>query len=301
MGDPEDDSASAAPPQTSLLIAIVRSLRPRQWVKNVFVFAALVFAARLDDPHSVLLALIAFASFCAVSGAVYLVNDITDREGDRHHPRKKHRPIATGALPVPVAASAAAAIFAAGCFGAASLGASFLASIGVYVAINIGYSTGLKRVPLLDVILIATGFVVRAVAGGLAIDVYVSPWLLACTFFLALFLAIGKRRHEVVLLGDDATTHRGALAELDARFFDLLSVIVTPCCILAYTLYTISSGQPVALVYTVPFVVYGFFRYLFLMHVHELGGDPTDVLFGDRGLQITLLTWAIAATAIVYS
>ncbi len=301
MGDPEDASSSAAPPKPKLAAALVRSLRPRQWVKNVFVFAALVFAARLDDPESVLLALVAFASFCAVSGAVYLVNDIADRKADRHHPRKKHRPIASGALPVSVAASTAGTLFAAGCFAAATLGLPFLGAIGVYVAINIGYSSGLKRVPLLDVILIASGFVVRAVAGGLAIDVYVSPWLLACTFFLALFLAIGKRRHEVVLLGDAATTHRGALAQLDARFFDLLSVIVTPCCILAYTLYTITSGQPVALVYTVPFVVYGFFRYLYLMHVHELGGDPTDVLFGDRGLQITLLAWAVTSAAIVYS
>jgi len=282
------------------MLALWRSLRPRQWIKNLFLFAALVFAERLDDPAAVIRASAAFGLFCLLSSGLYLINDLIDRERDRLHPRKRLRPIASGRVSPGTAVACAAIFLASGLGGAALLGVPFLAVAGTFVALQIAYSAGTKHVAFLDGISVSAGFVLRAVAGGLAIAVTVSPWLLVCTFFLALFLSLGKRRREIALLGSDAGRHRRSLRGLDVATIDHLLSIVAPCCILAYTLYTIASGQPVALVYTVPLVVFGFFRYLQLVRTGDLGDDPSEAVFRDRALLGTLLVWGAASALLLY-
>ncbi len=279
---------------------MIEALRPKQWTKNVFVFAAVVFAEQLGDPDALLRSGIAFALFCILSSGVYLINDLADRERDREHPTKRHRPIASGRLEVRTAGVLSVVLLAAGLVGSWLLSPAFAAVTGAYVAINLGYSGGLKHLAMLDVVLVSAGFVLRAVGGGIAIDVPVSAWLLVCTFFLALFLSIGKRRRELTRLGDEAPRHREALRSLDAGFLDDLLLVVTPCAILSYTLYTISSVQPQELVYTVPFVAYGFFRYLYLIRCLGEGDDPTDVLLKDRPLGITIVLWIAAVAVILY-
>ncbi len=281
--------------------ALVESFRPRQWIKNTFVFAALVFAGLVLDLPSVGLALAAFAAFCALSSAVYLLNDLVDRERDRAHPTKRLRPLSSGRLQPSTAAAAAILLTAGGLATSFALGSGFTLAAAGYLALNVTYSAGLKRVVLLDVILIAVGFVIRAIAGALAIDVVISSWLLVCTFFLALFLAIGKRRAELAQLGTSAGDHRTALRQLDTGFLDSLATTVTPCCILSYATYTLASGRPIEMVATVPFVVFGFFRYQYLVRIEGQGDDPTEVAWRDVPLQVTVLLWAITSGIILRS
>jgi len=299
--DARSGASSGAGTEESFTRALFESFRSRQWIKNTFVFAALVFAGLVLDPASVGRAFVAFAAFCALSSAVYLLNDLVDRERDRAHPAKRLRPIASGRL-APTSAATAAVLSAAGGLAASFwLGQSFaIAALG-YLALNVLYSAGLKRVVLLDVILIAVGFVIRAIAGALAIDVVISSWLLVCTFFLALFLAIGKRRAEIAQLGESAGDHRSTLRQLDTGFLDSLATMVTPCCILSYATYTLASGRPVEMVATVPLVVFGFFRYQYLVRIEGRGDDPTDVAWRDLPLQVTVLLWAISSAIILRS
>jgi 4-hydroxybenzoate polyprenyltransferase len=279
--------------------SLLVSIRPRQWIKNLLVFAALVFAERFGDPEAIADSILAFAAFCLLSGAVYLVNDLLDRERDRLHPRKRERPIAAGHLGAAPAVIASSILALGGLAIAASTGTGLLPVAGIFLAINLAYSLLGKHVGIVDVLTVAIGFVLRAAAGGVAIDVRVSPWLLVCTFFLALFLAIGKRRCEIEVLGEEATRHRRALGRLEIEFLDQLMTIVTPAAILSYALYTISADQPREMVYTVPFVVYGIFRYLWLVRVRGEGDDPSEVFLRDLPLQADLVLWLGAVAAIL--
>ncbi len=285
--------------------ALLISLRPHQWTKNLLVFAGLLFGQRLLDAAALARSTAAFAIFCALSSAVYLFNDILDREADRRHPLKAGRPIASGALPVGGAA-AVAALFAAGALlAAAALGAPFFAVAAAYIGLQALYSGPLKHVVIIDVLTIAAGFVLRAAAGAVAIDVPISHWLLVVTVLLALFLALSKRRHELVLLADGATNHRRILGEYSPYLLDQMISVVTASTLVAYAFYTVSPETQQKfhtnlLGLTLPFPLYGIFRYLYLVHRKELGGSPSELLLTDRPLLICVALWALAVTAIIY-
>jgi 4-hydroxybenzoate polyprenyltransferase len=289
----------------SLPRALLVSLRPHQWTKNLVVFAALAFSKHLfDDVDAVVRAYVAFAVFCLLSGAVYLVNDLVDVDRDRLHPAKRSRPIASGALPVPAARAAALLLLLLGLVASWALGHGFLACAGGYLALNFAYSLGLKDVVILDVLAVAIGFVLRAVAGALAIQVVFSDWLLVCTILLALFLALAKRRHELVTL-PDAAAHRAILAEYSPYLLDQMIAVVTASCLTAYAFYTlapetIEKYRTDRLALTIPFVIYGIFRYLYLVHRRDQGGSPSDVLLTDRPLLAAVFLWAVAVVLIVY-
>jgi 4-hydroxybenzoate polyprenyltransferase len=289
----------------NLLRALVVSLRPHQWTKNLVVLAALAFSKHLFDGDAVVRAAMAFATFCGLSGAVYVVNDLVDLERDRLHPRKRTRPIASGTLPVPTARAAAAVLLALGLLAAWGLGPGFFACALSYLALNLAYSLVLKDVVILDVLAIAIGFVVRAVAGALAIGVLFSDWLLVCTILLALFLALAKRRHELATL-ENAAGHRQALAEYSPYLLDQMIAVVTASCLTAYAFYTLAPEtvekyRTERLALTIPFVIYGIFRYLYLVHRREQGGSPSDVLLTDRPLLAAVALWAAAVVLIVYT
>ena len=224
----------------SLPLNLFRAVRPSQWTKNLIVFAALPFAVKLFDAQSVARSVAAFIIFCALSGVVYLVNDIADRDSDRRHPLKRNRPIASGDLPVSTAAVAAAAIAAVALLAAYALGWRFFAVGASYLVLQVLYSGPLKHIVIIDVLTIAVGFVLRAVAGAVAIDVEISHWLFVCTILLALFMALAKRRHELVLLADGATSHRPILSEYSAYLLDQMIAVVTASTLIAYIFYTIS-------------------------------------------------------------
>lgn len=292
-------------PERSLARNLFLSLRPGQWTKNLLVFAGLLFGHRLLDPASGLAALHAFGAFCALSSAVYLINDIADRESDRRHPIKASRPIASGALPVPVAAGAGIVLAAGALAAAGALGRDFTIVAIAYLALQVLYSGPLKHVVILDMLTLACGFVLRAAAGAVAVRVEISHWLLVCTSLLALFLALAKRRHEIVLLGDDALTHRPILGEYTAPLLDQMMTIVAASTLIAYVFYTISPETvekfgTAWLGFTIPFPLYGIFRYLYLVHRREGGGNPSDLFVSDRPLLACVALWALAVALIIY-
>ena len=283
---------------------LVVSLRPRQWVKNLFVFAGLVFSQRLFT-DSVWPALGAFAIFCALSGAIYLLNDVADRDKDRLHPRKRERPIASGLLRVPVALASALVLVMAGLAAAAALSPPFAAVALAYVGLLSLYSVTLKHVVIVDVLAVAIGFVLRAVGGALAIGVDISGWLLICTILIALFLALGKRRHEYLTLEGEAARHRPILAEYSAGLLDQMIAVVTASTVTAYALYTMSPEtvakfQTQLLPATLPFVLYGIFRYLYLLYRRQLGGNPSELFLNDRALLLNTIGWILAVLLIIY-
>ncbi|HTL02446.1 MAG TPA: decaprenyl-phosphate phosphoribosyltransferase [Vicinamibacterales bacterium] len=283
----------------------MNSLRPRQWTKNLFVFGALVFAQKLGDGAAVTKAVVAFVVFCALSGVVYLINDVLDREQDRRHPLKAKRPIASGALSASAAVVAAVVLGAAALAAAFALGPSFLAVATAYLLLQLTYSALLKHIVILDVLTIAAGFTLRAVAGGAAINVPVSHWLVLCTTLLALFLALGKRRHELVLLADTATEHRRILEDYSPYLLDQMISVVTASTLIAYAFYTISPEttqkfDTALMSLTIPFPLYGIFRYLYLVHQKRQGGNPSDLLLEDRPLLVCIGLWAIAVVLIIY-
>jgi 4-hydroxybenzoate polyprenyltransferase len=287
-----------------MLIAIARSLRPRQWVKNLFVFAAVIFSQRLFTPV-VWRATEAFLIFCALSGAMYLFNDVVDRDKDRVHPRKRERPVAAGRLSPRAAVAAGVLLLAAALVAAALLSRGLLLVAVGYITLLTAYSLGLKHVVIVDVIVVACGFVLRAVAGAVAVDVEISGWLLICTVQIALFLALGRRRHEYLTLEGEAARHRPILAEYSAGLLDQMIAVVTASTVTAYALYTMSP-ETVAkfhthwLPVTLPFVLYGIFRYLYLLYRKELGGNPSEVVLNDRPLLINALCWIAAVLVILY-
>jgi len=287
-----------------LTLALLASLRPRQWVKNLFVFAGVIFSQQLLTPR-VWPAFAAFAIFCGLSGAIYLFNDVADVDKDRLHPSKRRRPVASGALPIG-AAIAFGILLLAGCLAAAfRLSPAFGLVALFYGALLTAYSVWLKHLVILDVLTVAAGFVLRAVAGAVAVDVEISGWLLICTILIALFLALGKRRHEYRSLTGDAAAHRPILAEYSEGFLDQMISVVTASTVTTYALYTMSP-ETVAkfhtrlLPLTLPFVLYGIFRYLYLLYRRDLGGNPSDLLVTDRGLLLDAVLWMLATLAIIY-
>jgi len=289
----------------SLAWPLIVSLRPHQWTKNLVVFAGLIFGQRLFDSTSVIKAVSAFVLFCLMSGVVYLVNDIVDRRSDQQHPIKQRRPIASGALPLPVAFAAVIILGAVSLAGAAALGGAFALTAGSYLGLQVLYSGLLKHVVIVDVLTIAVGFVLRAVGGAVAVDVEISHWLLVCTILLALFIALAKRRHEIVLLADGASEHRPILGEYSAYLLDQMIGVVTASTLIAYVFYTISPETVTkfgteSLGFTIPFPLYGIFRYLYLVHRREGGGSPADLLLTDRPLLACVALWGIAVAIIIY-
>jgi 4-hydroxybenzoate polyprenyltransferase len=296
----------------SLPASLLASLRPEQWTKNVVVFAGLLFGmgdrtlqVPLAEPRALARTVLAFIVFCGLSGIVYLINDVADREADRRHPLKARRPIACGDLS-PGVALASAAILATGVLGVAFwLGVPFGIVSVAYVALLAAYSKQLKHVVILDVMTLAIGFVLRAVAGAVVIGVPISHWLLVCTILLALFLALSKRRHELVLLADAAVEHRRILGEYSPYLLDQMIGVVTASTLIAYIFYTISPETQQKfgtqwLGLTIPFPLYGIFRYLYLVHRKEGGGSPTAMLMNDRPLLACVALWAIAVVVIIY-
>ena len=289
----------------SLAWPLIVSLRPHQWTKNLVVFAGLIFGQRLFDSTSVIKAVSAFVLFCLMSGVVYLVNDIVDRRSDQQHPIKQRRPIASGALPLPVAFGAVIILGAVSLAGAAALGGAFALTAGSYLGLQVLYSGLLKHVVIVDVLTIAVGFVLRAVGGAVAVDVEISHWLLVCTILLALFIALAKRRHEIVLLADGASEHRPILGEYSAYLLDQMIGVVTASTLIAYVFYTISPETVTkfgteSLGFTIPFPLYGIFRYLYLVRRREGGGSPADLLLTDRPLLACVAFWGIAVAIIIY-
>jgi 4-hydroxybenzoate polyprenyltransferase len=270
------------------------------------VFAALAFSKHLFERGPLLRSLLAFALFCALSGAVYLLNDVADAERDRRHPSKRLRPIASGQLAVRTAVMIAIGLGLAALGGSWLLGPAFVISAACYLALNLLYSFRLKEVVIVDVLSVSLGFVIRAVAGGAAIGVAVSDWLLICTVLFALFLSLSKRRHELTSLSGAATGHRAILAEYSPYLLDQMIGVVTASCLMAYAFYTTAEEtrqkfQTDRLAWTIPFVLYGIFRYLYLVHQKEKGGSPTDVLLTDRPLLLDVALWAAAVVFIVYT
>jgi 4-hydroxybenzoate polyprenyltransferase len=289
----------------ALFLNLLSAIRPEQWTKNLVVFAGLIFGQRLFEVRALLLAVGAFAVFCGLSGVVYLVNDVMDRESDRRHPLKSRRAIASGALSVRAAVTAAATLGAL-CLGAAWwLDTRFGAIATGYLVLLSWYSGPLKRMVIVDVLAIAIGFVLRAVAGAVVIPVPISQWLLVCTILLALFLALSKRRHELVLLADGATGHRPILAEYSPYLLDQMISVVTASLVTAYIFYAISAEtaekfHTASFGLTIPFPLYGIFRYLYLVHQKKEGGSPAAMLTNDRPLLICVVLWVAAATLMIY-
>ena len=284
---------------------LIVSVRPGEWTKNLFVFAGLLFGQRLTDPLAVKRAGLAFLIFCALAGVVYLVNDVADRDRDRQHPRKRNRPIASGALSVPTALGAAALLTACGLGAAWWLGRDFFAVAAGYLLLLVLYSGPLKHIVIIDVLTIAIGFVLRVAAGAVAIGVPISQWLLICTILLALFLGLSKRRHEIVLLADGAIGHRRILEEYSPYLLDQMIGVVTASTLMAYILYATSHETAEKfgtslLGLTIPFPLYGIFRYLYLVHRKEGGGSPAELLLNDRPLLACVALWAVAVVVIIY-
>jgi len=277
---------------------VVQSLRPQQWTKNLLVFAGLGFSGRLIDRDAWVPALAAFVIFCGLSGAVYLINDVIDRAADAQHPIKRLRPVASGA---------ASALLAVACLtAAAAVNRALAMTAGAYVALLLAYSLALKHYVIIDVLTLAGGFVLRAVAGAVAIGVPISHWLLVCTTLLALFLGLSKRRHELTLLADGAAGHRPILQEYSPYLLDQMIAVVTASTLIAYSVYTISSETAERLGsdrlgLTIPFVLYGIFRYLYLVHQRRGGGNPSDLLLTDRPLLACVGLWVGAVLAVLYT
>jgi len=287
-----------------ILVEIFKSLRPQQWIKNFFIFAPLIFSRNVLHPEAALTAAATFAAFCIVSSAHYIFNDLMDIEEDKLHPIKSRRPLASGRLPKGAAVAAMLVLAALGLGLAAAIGLPILIVSLVYLVLQVAYSIRLKHVVILDIFVVAAGFVIRVVAGGLAIKVMISSWLLVCTMLLALFLAMSKRRHELILLESEAANHRPILKEYNTYLLDQMISVVTASTLVAYCLYTISE-ETVAkfgtrrLIWTVPFVLYGIFRYLYLIHQKNEGGSPEHLILKDKPLLADIFCWIIAAGLIL--
>ena len=291
--------------QMKTYVLILESLRPKQWTKNLFIFAGLLFSQNILNFPLLLKAILAFIIFCFLSGSMYILNDILDLEQDKRHKAKSQRPLASGILKVPQAIMALA-IFIPLLLGISYyLGLSFFLAVLSYLLLQIAYSFFLKHMVILDVFAIACGFVLRVVAGALVINVEISSWLIICTILLALFLGLSKRRHELMLLEKGAQNHRKVLGQYSPYLLDQMISVVTASTVVAYALYTMSAEtirkfDTANLIFTVPFVLYGIFRYLYLVHQTGAGGSPEHVLVTDKPLLIDILLWVIAVMIIVY-
>lgn len=285
--------------------ATLTALRPRQWIKNAAVFAPLLFAKTLFDSDRLVRALVAAVAFCLLSGGVYVLNDWVDRERDRLHPEKRLRPFASGALGGRTAVTLLLGSWLTGGLLARALPWRFAAVCGGYLVLQLSYSLFLKRWAVLDVGTIALGFVLRVVGGGVAIEVPVSNWLYLCTLLLAVFLGFAKRRHELSSLQGSADAHRSNLADYSLPMLDQMISVAAAACVVSYGLYTVAPDTVAKvgsdrLKLTVPFVLYGVFRYLFLIHRRGMGGSPERVLFTDRAMILTVLLFALTAGWVLY-
>jgi 4-hydroxybenzoate polyprenyltransferase len=287
-----------------MLRALVKTMRPRQWTKNAFLFAALVFDGKLFHIPDFLRTLAGFGLFCTISSAVYIFNDLLDLEADRQHPVKKNRPIASGKMPVPAALAAGATLSLIAIVLGYLLAWQFALTILVYFTLMLVYSKWLKHVPILDVLILAAGFVLRVHAGTTLIIVErFSPWLYVLMTLLALYLGFGKRRAELALLADDSTNHRKVFDGYTIPLLDQFITIVSGTTIVAYSLYTFFRPETPgnhALMLTIPFVIYAIFRYLYLIQVKQIGGEPEEILLSDRPFQLSIFLWGLAVLAIFY-
>lgn len=300
MSRPEPAAAVVPlPPRRPPAAALLASLRPRQWTKNLLLLAGIVFAAEIGDPSRWWRAVAALAAYCAASSAAYLVNDLRDAASDRLHPVKRRRPIARGELSVRAAALTAAGLVLLAVVLVLPLGPTALAFLAAFAALQVVYTVRLKHVVLIDVMAIAALFVVRAAAGADAVDVRISPWLLVCTALLALFLALGKRRGELVLVGAERTPGRPVLEGYSLALVDQLVTTVAAATVIAYTVYALTAHDTQLLAATIPFVVFGVFRYLLLLHRTGEGEEPENVLVSDPPILVTVALWAAACAGIL--
>ncbi|MBS3783999.1 MAG: decaprenyl-phosphate phosphoribosyltransferase [Anaerolineae bacterium] len=287
-----------------MLIGLIKTMRPRQWFKNVFIFAPLVFDQKLFQLPYLSRTTAGFVLLCLTSGTVYIINDLVDIEKDRNHPRKRYRPLASGELGRGLATVASLVI------PLIALPLGFLLDPGLgavlsgYLLVQIAYSFWLKHLVIIDVMVVASGFLLRVAAGVPLVEAErFSPWLYVCMTLLALLIGFGKRRHELVLLKGDAAGHRQALQEYNLSLLDHIVSIVTASTLLAYSLYTFSAPnlpRNHTMMLTIPFVLYGIFRYLYLIHVKELGGAPEEIVLSDRALQVDILLWGLSVVIVMY-
>ncbi len=287
------------------IVEIVKSLRFQQWIKNFFLFAPLMFSENIFNIPLLVKTIYAFTLFCILSGSAYILNDIQDLEEDKLHPLKSKRPLASGRLGKKQAFLAFLSLTILSLAGGYFLDFSFFLALLVYFLLQVAYSCWLKHVVILDVLLVALGFLIRVVAGGLAIQVQISPWLLICTLLLALFLALSKRRHELVFLQKGAEIHRPILKEYSPHLLDQMIAVVTASAVISYCLYTISTETiekfgTKNLIITVPFVLYGIFRYLYLVHKKDEGGSPEALIIRDKPLLLAVFFWIVTAVLIIY-
>jgi len=284
---------------------VIKSLRPKQWTKNVIVFAGLFFAEDMFDVQKMVPALFAFIFFCMVSSGGYLINDVIDQPKDVLHPKKKFRPIAAGIVPIPLAMTLGVLMLVTGVVAGFFINHAFGVLVAFYCLLTLSYSIYLKRIIILDVLIIASGFVFRAIGGTLAINEVISSWLIICTIFLSLFLALTKRRSEFIALGEQAASVRKTLAMYSSQFLDQMITTATAACLISYALYTLDAGTVAKfgtrnLAFTLPFVIYGLFRYLFLVHHHNAGESPETALLQDRPILLCVLLYVLTVAGIIY-
>lgn len=274
--------------------------RPKQWIKNLFVFAALIFSKSFFNCTLVYKTVLVFLSFCVASSLVYFINDLLDADKDRKHPKKRNRPIAKGVITKKEALFLIAVLFIALVLILLTYRNAVSLVLIAYLVNNILYSFKIKHVVILDIMSIALGFLLRVIAGAAAINVSVSPWILLCTLLLSLFLGFSKRRNELLLLGDEAEKHRKILEEYSVEFIDSMLSIVTACTVIAYSLYTFFAYSNKFMMLTIPFVLYGIFRYQYLIHKKGEGGSPEEIVISDKPLLLSIVLWVICSACIVY-
>jgi len=286
--------------------AIFKLIRPYQWSKNILLFGGLIFSGSLTNIHTIIISSLAFIIFCLISSSVYIINDILDLEKDKLHPLKKDRPLAAGIIKIPLAILLLVLFLGISLTGAFFIDLVFSLIIIAYFIINFFYSLGLKKIVILDVMIVSAGFLLRALAGCEVIDVKPSPWLFLCSLVLALLISFGKRRNEMYILGEEASKHRLNLQEYSIYFLDMMMTICATATIVTYSLYTMASEtvlrfKTVNLIYTTPFVMFGVFRYFFLVQQKNSGGDPTRLLIRDFPSIINVILWIITVAFIIYS
>ncbi len=287
------------------LRGLIVEMRPQEWTKNLLVFSGVIFSKSLTDINNLWVTLLGFAVFCAASSCIYLLNDLCDLDADREHPVKRNRPMASGMLNITVARIAMFGLFLTAAIGSFALNRSFAFVVAVYLLTCIAYSLRLKDIVILDVILIASGFVLRAVSGAVLINVAPSEWLVLCTSMVALLIGFGKRRHEIVLLEENAQNHRRSLSDYSIEFLNSIMNICAGAAVVTYALYTradetVARVGSSAMLITIPFVVYGVFRYLFLIYKHQAGGDPVQILLHDRPTLLNLILWIVTVGIVIY-
>lgn len=287
------------------LFSLLRTMRPKQWTKNGFVLVGLIFDGKLLDPGLALAAGVTFLGFCLISSSVYILNDLVDIDSDRRHPRKRLRPLPSGQLNLSLAKAALIVLAVVSILGTGLIDIYAGLTLAAYLLLNTAYSFYLKKLVIIDVMMIAVFFILRIVAGAMAVDVSAfSPWLYICVSLLALFIGFGKRRHEIILLKEGASDHRSSLKQYNRQFLDQIIGIVTASGLISYTFYSFEAetalASPSQMMLTVPLIVYVVFRYLYLIHVEQRGGAPEDLLFADRPLLAGVILWTISVVAVIY-